>query len=75
MFYFPCNLADIFNGEYGSDLENELEAKFDECMDRKQRVSVAHYKWTNARILLHHAVGQLGTGVQKWKEVPSCPNR
>lgn len=62
-------LSDIFGGEYGSDLENKLEAAYDSLMDTKQRVSVAHYKWTSARVLLHHAVSQLSHAVQKWKDL------
>ncbi|XP_052786839.1 uncharacterized protein LOC128222078 isoform X2 [Mya arenaria] len=62
-------LSDIFGGEYGSDLENKLEAMYDTLMDQKQRVSVANYKWTNARILLYHAVNQLSHAVQRWKQI------
>ncbi|XP_053387099.1 uncharacterized protein LOC123542084 isoform X4 [Mercenaria mercenaria] len=66
-------LSDIFGGEYGSEKENLLEAQFDQLMDRKQRVGVAHYKWTNARILLQHAVNQLSHSVQKWTELGKIP--
>ncbi|XP_060574312.1 uncharacterized protein LOC132732000 isoform X5 [Ruditapes philippinarum] len=66
-------LSDIFGGEYGSVEENKLEAKFDELMDKKQRVSVANYKWTNARVLLQHAVNQLAHAVRKWSDLDRIP--
>ncbi|KAK7096272.1 M protein, serotype 2.1-like [Littorina saxatilis] len=67
-------LDKIFNGEYGSDLENKLEAECDNLLEKKERIAVAKYKWTNARILLDHAVKQLGMACQKWmslKEIPT----
>lgn len=66
-------LSDIFNGEYGSELENSLEQAFDNLMDQKQRVSVANYKWTSARVLLQHAVNQLAFAVQRWKDMTNIP--
>lgn len=65
--------AEIFGGDYGSELENKLEAMFDSLTDTKQRISVANYKWTSARVLLHHAVSQLAYAVQKWKDVDNIP--
>ena len=65
--------ADIFNGEYGSVEENQLEQVFDNLMDQKQRISVANYKWTQARVLLQHAVNQLAFSVHKWKELMNIP--
>ena len=58
--------ACIFNNAYGSELEYKLEMELDETQEKKQRVHVAHYKWTNAKVLLNHAVTQLQTGVKKW---------
>lgn len=66
-------LSDIFNGEYGSNLENQLEQAFDNLMDQKQRISVANYKWTSARVLLQHAVNQLAFAVHRWKEMINIP--
>ena len=73
VFFSFLYLADIFNGEYGSDLENSLEQAFDNLMDQKQRISVANYKWTSARVLLQHAVSQLSFAVQRWKDVSKIP--
>ncbi|KAL4216440.1 hypothetical protein ACF0H5_024165 [Mactra antiquata] len=62
-------LSDIFNGEYGSDTENLLEAQYDSLIDKKQRITVANYKWTNALVLLRHATSQLQHAVNKWTEI------
>lgn len=64
-------LSDIFGGEYGSEKENFLEAQFDSLMEKKQRVEVAKYKWTNGRILLKHAVNQMVHAENRWKELPN----
>ena len=61
--------AGIFNGKYGSEMEFHLESQLDALLDRKQRIGVAKYKWTNARVLLQYAVNQLAFSVKRWGEV------
>ena len=43
-------------------------------LDKKQRIQVASYKWTNGRQLLGHAVTQLTVADKKWQEVAKVPN-
>lgn len=62
-------LASIFDGKYGSVLENKLEAENDFLADRQQRVMAARYKWTNGRNLLQHSTAQLCVGCKKWMEI------
>lgn len=62
-------LSSIFKGNYGSPKENELENKLDMLMEKKQRVGVAKYKWTNGKVLLEHSVNQLAFAVKKWEEL------
>lgn len=62
-------LAGVFNGKYGSDQEYRMECDLDLMLDRMQRISVAKYKWQNARLLLQHAVNQLAFAVRRWGEV------
>ncbi|KAK3597898.1 hypothetical protein CHS0354_042235 [Potamilus streckersoni] len=59
-------LSGIFKGSYGSDLENKLESEFDFQLERKQRISAAHFKWSNGRVLLECACNQLAFAVQRW---------
>lgn len=68
-------LSNIFGGEYGSELENKLEAEYDEIMDKKQRIEVAMYKWKNGRCLLHHGVQQLGRANELWNKLPEVPQK
>ncbi|CAD5125151.1 DgyrCDS13394 [Dimorphilus gyrociliatus] len=67
-------LAGIFNGKYGSDREYELETQVDLAMEQKQRISIALYKWKNARELLKHAVPQLGHAVSRWQQLYNLPH-
>lgn len=62
-------LAGIFGGEYGSDLENTLEAQLDDALEWQQRISLAKFKWTNGRVLLVHACTQMAFGIKRWKEL------
>ena len=71
-FLFP---ALIFDGEYGSDVENKLEAQFDVLMEKQQRISVAYTKWRNAKVLLQHAVSQMQVAVAKWTDVAKIDAR
>ena len=44
--------GDIFDGDYGSEVENRLENEFYSLLDKKERIQVAKVKWSNARLLL-----------------------
>ena len=41
----------------------------DALQDRKERVSIAKYKWTNAQTLLKHAVVQLTDATTLWEKI------
>ncbi|XP_072020564.1 uncharacterized protein [Amphiura filiformis] len=66
-------LASIFNGKYGSEKEFKLESNLDMMMEKKQRISVAKYKWTQSRQLISHAVNQMGLGVRRWNDAIQVP--
>ncbi|BFZ25738.1 hypothetical protein BsWGS_28777 [Bradybaena similaris] len=67
-------LDDIFSGKYGSDLENKLETEVEELLDRKERIGVAKYKWSNGQLLLQHAYDQLGYAVGRWQTMDQVPS-
>jgi len=67
-------LASIFDGEYGSELEDRLECQLDDLQDRKQRIGVAKYKWANSRVLLQYACNQLAFVTRRWQEVIQVGN-
>lgn len=62
-------LSKIFDGAYGSELENKLESDLDLVREKRQRIGNAKYKWTNGRILLEHACTQLAVANKCWGEV------
>ncbi|CAL1541913.1 unnamed protein product [Lymnaea stagnalis] len=66
-------LNDIFKGKYGSALENTLEEEVDQLLDRKERIGMAKYKWSNGKILLQHACNQLGYAVKRWQDLMQVP--
>ena len=65
--------AGIFDGDYGSEKENQLESTLDMMTEKKQRIAVAKYKWQNSRVLIQYAVNQLAFAVKKWTEVQNTP--
>jgi hypothetical protein len=38
-------------------------------LDRKQRIGVAKYKWSNGRVLLNHACNQLAFATKRWLDL------
>ena len=65
-------VAKIFDGAYGSDLENKLESDLDLVREKRQRIGTAKYKWTNGRVLLEHACNQLACANKRWEEVKNA---
>ncbi|XP_033107396.1 uncharacterized protein LOC117109247 [Anneissia japonica] len=66
-------LSTIFDGKYGSETEYRLETELDLSLEKKQRVMVAKYKWSNGKTLMQHASGQLGFAVRRWQDVARIP--
>lgn len=62
-------LSKIFDGAYGSELENKLESDLDLVREKRQRIGNAKYKWTNGRILLEHACNQLAFANKRWTDI------
>ncbi len=62
-------LENIFNGEYGSELEERLELESEQLLQYKKHISVAHYKWHNGRTLVHHACSQLAYAKRRWEQI------
>ena len=68
-------LENIFNDEYGSELEARLELESEHLLQVKQHISVAHYKWHNSKNLIHHACLQLAFAKRRWEQIKDvAPN-
>lgn len=66
-------LGSIFQGSYGSALENKLEADLEMYRGKQEKIGVAYYKWTNGRVLLQHATNQLAFAVKRWQDLMKIP--
>ncbi|VDN60576.1 unnamed protein product [Dracunculus medinensis] len=62
-------LSSIFGNDYASEKENRMENELEEIIEWQQRVSLAKFKWTNARVLLVHACTQMAFGIARWKQL------
>lgn len=62
-------LNSTFDGDYGSDLENELEAAIKEHDKEMIQLKAAINRWNNARFLLIYACNQIQCAEQHWKEI------
>ncbi|CAB4011157.1 Hypothetical predicted protein [Paramuricea clavata] len=62
-------LDEIFDGKYGSDLEGQLEAETDLLTERKEIISRARNYWSNAKVLMEHAVQQLAYSTRRWAQI------
>lgn len=66
-------LGRIFGGEYGSELENNLEQELDALEAQKARIMEANFKWRQARMMMEFACRQLAVAVQKWQDLAEIP--
>ncbi|XP_069998862.1 uncharacterized protein synr [Penaeus vannamei] len=66
-------LSRIFGGEYGSVMENQLEAELDDLEAHRARIMEANFKWRQAQMMLEYACKQLAVAVQKWQDLPTIP--
>ncbi|XP_074593033.1 BH3-only protein sayonara isoform X1 [Brevipalpus obovatus] len=64
-------LDTIFEGQYGSDLENQLERELDWLLEQKHHVDQAYFRWKQAQILAKEACRDLNEGIQKWANLRS----
>lgn len=58
-----------FDGEDGSDLENQLEKQVNEQEQEMIKLKTAINRWNNARFLLIYSCNQIQNSEAKWNEV------
>jgi hypothetical protein len=62
-------LCQIFDGDYGSEKEQELEIKVNLLIVKHGQLKTAHFRWSNARVLLERAIKQMHFAIGKWVEM------
>lgn len=58
-----------FDGDDGSDLENELEALCNKLEKEKANLKAAITRWNNSRFLIIYACGQIQCAEKRWSEL------
>lgn len=66
-------LENIFNGDYGSELEEKLESEVDLLMQKKQKISGIHMTWVSSRELISLSCTQMLWSVNRWKQIAQYP--
>ena len=69
--YFILTFNSIFDGKYGSTEENALESELDELEEKQNFILEAHFRWSQAELLVDCGHKQLSEAVNQWKLVPS----
>ncbi|KAI1280557.1 hypothetical protein HDE_13704 [Halotydeus destructor] len=64
-------LDTIFQGQYGSTVEQQLEKELDWLLEQKHHVDQAHFRWKQAQLLCRESCSQLSEAIQKWKDLTS----
>ncbi|KAG1662166.1 hypothetical protein GQR58_021084 [Nymphon striatum] len=62
-------LHDIFDGEYGSELENQLEKSLVMLEEQKNYIDQAFYKWKKAQTSIIQAVKQFSPALEDWRMI------
>jgi hypothetical protein len=58
-----------FDGDFGSELENQLEKEVKILTESKDKLRSALHKWSNARFLLVYAYNQIQYAETKWTDL------
>lgn len=64
---FDPKLDQIFDGQYGSDLENQLEKELDWLLEQKHHVDQAYFRWKQAHLCVKQACKHLTEAIENWK--------
>lgn len=63
----------IFDGQYGSDLENQLEKELDWLLEQKHHVDQAYFRWKQAHLCVKQSCKQLQEAIENWKHYLDVP--
>ncbi|KAG9511347.1 hypothetical protein GZH46_00073 [Fragariocoptes setiger] len=68
-------LDKIFDGNYGSGLENHLEKQLDWLLEQKYYVDQVYYAWKRAETLSSQACEQFLLALEEFKRLPSIQDK
>lgn len=71
LFYLQTEI--VFDGQYGSEVEQETEKDLDWLLEQKHHVDQAHFRWKQAQSLVNEASTFVGKAITKWSEIPKIP--
>lgn len=63
----------IFEGQYGSEVERNMEKELDWFLEQKHHVDSAYFRWKQAQKLAREAVAQMSEAISKWKSLSAIP--
>ena len=67
-------LENLFNGDYGSELEDKLEAEHEELRSKRDQLVLVAMKWRSCKDALSKACSQLAYSVARWHQIKEYPN-
>lgn len=66
-------LDQIFEGQYGSNLEIQLERELDSLLEQKHHVDQAYFRWRQAQIYTKQASNEMAYAISKWNDIADLP--
>lgn len=74
-FHRPLDstLDQIFDGQYASELENQLEKELDWLLEQKHHVDQAYFRWKQAHLSAKQACKQMSEAIKLWKSYVDLP--
>lgn len=67
-------LENLFNGDYGSELEDKLEAEHEEMRSTRDRLVIVAMKWRSCKDALSKVCSQFAYSVARWNQLQEYPN-
>ncbi|RWS27935.1 uncharacterized protein B4U80_00203 [Leptotrombidium deliense] len=65
----------VFEGQYGSDLENKLERELDWLTEQRHQVDQANFRWKQAQLHTKDACRLLSEAIKNWKTLIDISER
>ena len=67
-------LENLFNGDYGSEREDTLEAEHENMRSTRDRLVLVGMKWKSCKGALSKACSQFAYTIARWNQIQQYPN-